>query len=64
LDKALFRAKARCGDLDGARASFRRYLKRLKSISDNIQDKEDAINFLNREGDRLAMREYKLICQK
>jgi hypothetical protein len=64
LDKTLFRAKARYGDLVGAKSSFRKYLKTLKSISDNIQNKDDAARFLEQKDDLLARKEYKLMYGK
>jgi tetratricopeptide (TPR) repeat protein len=64
IDKILFRVKARHGEVDSSKAAFRRYLKTLKSISDNIQDRDDALAFLGRDDEKLALQEYKLICNK
>jgi tetratricopeptide (TPR) repeat protein len=61
METMMFRAKARLGDLQGAKRVFRARLGKIKKILSNMPDVKYASNFLSKRDEQLLMREFKLI---
>jgi hypothetical protein len=61
LDRIVFRAKARLGDLEGAKDSFKIHVQRLKKIAGNMPSRELAESFLGDSNEQLLFREHRLV---
>jgi serine/threonine protein kinase len=61
LDRIMFRAKARMGEIDEANQLFRLHLRRLKKILGNLTSRDYATKFLDDSDEKLLFYEYKII---
>jgi serine/threonine protein kinase/tetratricopeptide (TPR) repeat protein len=61
IERIVFRARARIGDVQEAKRAFNNHLRKIKKTLSNMPDREYASNFLNDRDEHLLIREYKLV---